>query len=289
MVKKYADLFLDARRALLKQEGQFAANVARELVCAASGKTAEQVIADREIYASEEVCELTESFVQRRLRGEPMPYILGQWDFYGMTLTVTPDVLIPRDDTVVVTELAIKKAMYLEQNPRILDLCTGSGCIGLAIARRVKDARVTLGDVSAAALRVARRNVSQLKLTGRVNCVAMDALKPAQEFLGTYDLIVSNPPYVTTQEMETLDPSVRDFEPHLALDGGADGLDFYRAIIKNYSSALAPRGYLCFEFGMGQENAVCSLLMRGGYEILELKKDTAETTRAVLAQKREEN
>lgn len=289
MVKKYADLFLDARRALLKQEGQFAANVARELVCAASGKTAEQVIADREIYASEEVCELTESFVQRRLRGEPMPYILGQWDFYGMTLTVTPDVLIPRDDTVVVTELAIKKAMYLEQNPRILDLCTGSGCIGLAIARRVKDARVTLGDVSAAALRVARRNVSQLKLTGRVNCVAMDALKPAQEFLGTYDLIVSNPPYVTTQEMETLAPSVRDFEPHLALDGGADGLDFYRAIIKNYSSALAPRGYLCFEFGMGQENAVCSLLMRGGYEILELKKDTAEITRAVLAQKREEN
>ena len=289
MVKKYADLFLDARRALLKQEGKFAANVARELVCAASGKTAEQVIADREIYASEEVCELTESFVQRRLRGEPMPYILGQWDFYGMTLTVTPDVLIPRDDTVVVTELAIKKAMYLEQNPRILDLCTGSGCIGLAIARRVKDARVTLGDVSAAALRVARRNVSQLKLTGRVNGVAMDALKPAQEFLGTYDLIVSNPPYVTTQEMETLDPSVRDFEPHLALDGGADGLDFYRAIIKNYSSALAPRGYLCFEFGMGQENAVCSLLMRGGYEILELKKDTAEITRAVLAQKREEN
>lgn len=289
MVKKYADLFLDARRALLKQEGKFAANVARELVCAASGKTAEQVIADREIYASEEVCELTESFVQRRLRGEPMPYILGQWDFYGMTLTVTPDVLIPRDDTVVVTELAIKKAMYLEQNPRILDLCTGSGCIGLAIARRVKDARVTLGDVSAAALRVARRNVSQLKLTGRVNCVAMDALKPAQEFLGTYDLIVSNPPYVTTQEMETLDPSVWDFEPHLALDGGADGLDFYRAIIKNYSSALAPRGYLCFEFGMGQENAVCSLLMRGGYEILELKKDTAEITRAVLAQKREEN
>ena len=276
MVKKYADLFLDARRALLKQEGQFAANVARELVCAASGKTAEQIIADREIYASVEVCELTESFVQRRLRGEPMPYILGQWDFYGMTLIVTPDVLIPRDDTVVVTELAIKKAMYLEQNPRILDLCTGSGCIGLAVARRVKDARVTLGDISPAALRVARRNISQLKLTGRVNCVAMDARKPAQEFLGTYDLIVSNPPYVTTKQMQELDPSVRDFEPHLALDGGEDGLDFYRAIINQYSSALAPRGYLCFEFGMGQENAVCSLLRKGGYEILELKKDTAD-------------
>ena len=285
MVKKYADLFLDARRALIEQEGSFAANVARELLCAASGKTAEQIIADREMYASQEVCELTESFVQRRLKGEPMPYILGQWDFYGMTLIVTPDVLIPRDDTVAVTELAVKKAMYLEQNPRILDLCTGSGCIGLGIARRVKDARVTLGDVSQAALRVARRNISQQKLAGRVSCVALDVRMPAPEFLGTYDLIVANPPYVTSAEMKTLDPSVRDFEPHLALDGGEDGLDYYRAIIKNYTAVLAPGGYLCFEFGMGQENAVCSMLENGGFEILELKKDTADITRAVLARK----
>ena len=287
MVKKYADLFLDARRALIEQEGSFAANVARELLCAASGKTAEQIIADREMYASQEVCELTESFVQRRLKGEPMPYILGQWDFYGMTLIVTPDVLIPRDDTVAVTELAVKKAMYLEQNPRILDLCTGSGCIGLGIARRVKDARVTLGDVSQAALRVARRNISQQKLAGRVSCVALDVRMPAPEFLGTYDLIVASPPYVTSAEMKTLDPSVRDFEPHLALDGGEDGLDYYRAIIKNYTAVLAPGGYLCFEFGMGQENAVCSMLENGGFEILELKKDTADITRAVLARKRE--
>lgn len=171
MVKKYAELYLDARRALLPVEGQFAANVARELLCAASGKTVEQIISDRELYASEEICELTESFVRRRVRGEPMPYILGEWVFYGMTLTVTPDVLIPRDDTVVVTELAIKKALFLEQNPRILDLWHRFGCIGLAIARRVKDARVTLGDVSQAALRVARQNVAQQKLTGRVKCL----------------------------------------------------------------------------------------------------------------------
>ncbi len=288
MVKKYADLYLDARKALLPKEGQFASNVARELICAASGKTAEQMIADRELYASEEICELAESFVKRYLKGEPMPYILGQWDFYDMTLTVTPDVLIPRDDTNVVTELAIKKALFLEQNPRILDLCTGSGCIGLAIARRVKDARVTLGDVSQAALRVARRNAQDLKLAARVKCLPIDVKKPAQEFLGTFDLIVANPPYVTSAEMKTLDPSVRDFEPHLALDGGEDGLDFYRAIIDNFSSALCPGGYLCLEFGMGQENAVCDLLLRGGYEIIETRKDTADITRAVLAQKRED-
>ena len=289
MVKKYADLDLDARKALLPKEVQFASNIARELICAASGKTAEQMIADRELYASEEVCELAESFVKRYVKGEPMPYILGQWDFYDMTLTVTPDVLIPRDDTTVVTELAIKKALFLEQNPRILDLCTGSGCIGLAIAKRVKDARVTLGDISQAALRVARRNAQDLKLAARVKCLPIDVKKPAQDFLGVFDLIVANPPYVTSAEMKTLDPSVRDFEPHLALDGGEDGLDFYRAIIENFTPALRANGYLCFEFGMGQENAVCMLLERGGYEILELRKDTADITRAVLARKREED
>lgn len=288
MVKKYAELYLDARRALLPKEGQFASNIARELVCAASGKTAEQMISDRDLYASEEVCELAESFVQRYVKGEPMPYILGQWNFYDMTLTVNRDVLIPRDDTMVVTELAVKKALFLEQNPRILDLCTGSGCIGLAIAKRVKDAKVTLGDISQAALRVARKNVQDQKLATRVKCLPIDALKPAQDFLGTFDLIVSNPPYITTAEMERLDPSVRDFEPHLALHGGEDGLDFYRAIIQNYTSALKPGGWLCFEFGMGQENAVCELLQQAGYEITELRKDTAEITRAVLARKREE-
>ena len=289
MVKKYADLYLDARRALLEKEGQFASNIARELVCAASGKTAEQMIADRELYASEEVCQLTADFVRRYAAGEPMPYILGEWDFYDMTLTVTPDVLIPRDDTTVVTELAIKKALFLNQNPRILDLCTGSGCIGLAIAKRVKDARVTLGDVSQGALRVARRNIMEQKLATRVKCLPIDVLKPAQEFLGTFDLIVSNPPYIPTETWKTLDPSVRDYEPRLALDGGADGLDFYRAILENFTPALQPGGWICFEFGIGQENDVCSLLRRHGYEITELRKDSAEITRAVLARKREES
>ena len=289
MVKKYADLYLDARRALLEKEGQFASNIARELVCAASGKTAEQLIADRELYASEEVCQLTADFVRRYAAGEPMPYILGEWDFYDMTLTVTPDVLIPRDDTTVVTELAIKKALFLNQNPRILDLCTGSGCIGLAIAKRVKDARVTLGDVSQGALRVARRNIMDQKLATRVKCLPIDVLKPAQDFLGTFDLIVSNPPYIPTETWKTLDPSVRDYEPRLALDGGDDGLDFYRAILENFTPALQPGGWICFEFGIGQENDVCSLLRRHGYEITELRKDSAEITRAVLARKREES
>ena len=288
MVKKYAELYLDARRALLPTEGQFASNVARELICAASGKTAEQLISDRDLYASEEICELAQSFVRRRVAGEPMPYILGEWDFYGMTLTVTPDVLIPRDDTMAVTELAIKKALFLEQNPRILDLCTGSGCIGLAIARRVKDARVTLGDVSPAALRVARQNVGSQRLSGRVKCLTIDVRQPAAPFLGTFDLIVSNPPYVTTAEMETLDPSVRDYEPHLALWGGDDGLDFYRSIGEHYTKALKKGGYLCLEFGMGQGDDVCRILTDHGYTILERTRDYNDRERALIAQRKDD-
>ncbi len=289
MVKKYAELYLEARRALLETEGPAASNVARELLCAACGMTAEQLIVDLEQYASEDVCELVASYVERYLQQEPLAYILGQWDFYDMTLEITPDVLIPRDDTMVVTELAVKKTMFLQQNPRILDLCTGSGCIGLAIAKRVKDARVTLADISAEALRVARRNAQLQHLTNRVSCISLDAKKPALDFIGQFDLIVSNPPYITTAEMAELEPSVRDYEPHLALEGGEDGLEFYRAIIENYSSALRPGGFFCFEFGKGQENAVCELLTEANFEILELRRDTAEIIRAVLAQKREDD
>ncbi len=285
MVKKYADLYLDARKALLPKEGGNAANIARELLCAASGKTAEAIIADRDLYASEEIDEKMQDYVRRALADEPLPYILGEWDFYGMTLSVTRDVLIPRDDTLAVTELAIKRALFLQQDPRILDLCTGSGCIGLAIAKRVKDARVTLGDISQGALRVAKRNIQEQRLQGRVSCLAIDVKKPASGFLGKFDLIVANPPYVTSAEMERLPDSVRNYEPHLALDGGTDGLDYYRAIVENFTPALQDGGYLCFEFGMGQENAVAQILYRHGYEIIEFKKDTGDITRAVLARK----
>ena len=284
MVKTYADLYLDARKALLPLEGMYAGNIARELVCAASGKTQEALIADRSLYASEEICARAEDYVRRHLEGEPTAYILGQWDFFDMKLTVTPDVLIPRDDTMAVTELAVKKALFLPNNPRILDLCTGSGCIGLAVARRVKDAKVTLSDVSAAALRVAKKNVADLHLGGRVSCVVADVTKPAASFLGKFDLITANPPYITTAEMEKLDHSVRDYEPHLALHGGKDGLDFYRAIARNFTHALRPGGFLALEFGMGQADAVCSILSSWGYQVLELRQDNSGILRAVLAQ-----
>ena len=284
MVKKISDLYLDARKAFMETEdNQTASLLARNLLCHITGMSQEQILAQREAAVSEEVCRGMESAVRRILQGEPIAYVLGEWDFYGMRLKVTSDVLIPRDDTCAVTALAINKALFLGQDPRILDLCTGSGCIGLAVAQRVKDSRVTLADISKDALAVAKANIGSLKLTGRVSCVQANAMEKPAAFLGKFDMIVSNPPYITAKEMEQLPVSVKDYEPHLALFGGNDGLDFYRAITENYREALKPGGYLCFEFGMGQGDDVCEILRNNGYTVLERVKDYNERERAVLA------
>ena len=285
MVKTYGELYQDTRRALLETENaQDAGVLARMLICHVSGKSHAQFLADRDLYARETIVEGVEKGLKRLLAGEPIAYILGQWEFYGLPMIVSPKVLIPRDDTCAVAELAIRQALFLDKDPRILDLCCGSGCIGLAVASRVKDAKVTLADVSMDALAVAKENTALNKLTGRVRCVQADALKPAFPFLGKFDLIVSNPPYITAGEMLELPVSVKDYEPHLALCGGEDGLDFYRSIAKNFAPALKPGGYLCFEFGMGQGDDVCRILETNGYTILERTRDYNSRERAVLAQ-----
>lgn len=285
MVKKYGDLYLDTRRALLDTEdAEIAGMMARQLLCHASGQSQEFILAQREQYAPEEVVRGVNSGLKRLLRGEPLAYVLGEWEFYGLNLQVNPDVLIPRDDTCAVASLAIQKGLFLNQDPRILDLCCGSGCIGLAVASRVRDARVTMADLSMEALAVAKKNCASNKLSGRVRCVQANALEPAPQFLGKFDMIVSNPPYITGEEMKQLPDSVRDYEPRMALYGGEDGLDFYRAIADNYTSALKPGGYLCLEFGMGQGDDVCAILEDHGYTILERTRDYNDRERAVLAQ-----
>ena len=285
MVKKLSQLYLDARKSLLETEdAQSASFLARNLLCHVTGKDQSELLRDGEMYVGDDVCNAMDQSVSRIRSGEPLAYILGQWEFYGLKLYVDDHVLIPRDDTCAVTALAIQKALFLDKAPRILDLCTGSGCIGLAIASRVKDARVTLADISKEALTVAKKNTVLNHMTGRVSCVQSDALGKPAAFLGKFDMIVSNPPYITTQEMTELPESVRNFEPHLALHGGTDGLDFYRSIVENYTDALKPGGFICFEFGMGQGDGVCQILEENGYTILERSRDYNDRERAVIAQ-----
>ena len=285
MVKKYSDLYLDTRKALMAVEDQqTAGHMARNLVAHFTGKTQEAVLRDWDQYAGDEVVQQVDAAVQRLLTGEPLAYVLGEWEFYGLKLFVNENVLIPRDDTVAVASLAINQAIFLPENPRVLDLCTGSGCIGLAVASRVKDARVVLADISREALAVAKKNMLHHKLSGRVSCIQADAMKDAPHVLGKFDMIVSNPPYITGAEMKELDSSVADFEPHLALYGGEDGLDFYRSIAEHYSQALKPGGYLCLEYDPSQGDDICAILENHGYTILERSRDYNDRERAVLAQ-----
>ena len=285
MVKKYSELYRQARKALLDIEPAHQAGVtARELLSFVSGKTAAELLADGEKYADGRVVQALEDAVNRMVRGEPLAYILGEWEFYGLKLHVTPDVLIPRDDTCAVAEIAIRQALFLDSNPRILDLCTGSGCIGLAIASRVKDAKVTLADLSREALAVAKKNVALHHMGGRVSCVQADAMAEPSSFLGMFDMIVSNPPYIDENDMASLEVSVKDYEPHMALYGGRDGLDFYRAITENYRHILKPGGYLCYEFGEEQGDDVCNILAANGFTVRQRVKDFCGTERAVIAQ-----
>lgn len=289
MVITYGQLYRKLREVLEPSEGANASFTARELLAYAADVTPAGLLAMQNTYVSDAVLEQALALTKRALKEEPLAYLIGKWDFCGLTLTVTKDVLIPRDDTMAVVELALEYCQSLSHPPRILDLCTGSGCIGLALASRVPGARVTLADLSPAALKVAKKNVTDLHLSARVTCLSVNALAPADAFLGQFDLIVSNPPYITKEEMAALPPSVKEYEPSMALDGGGDGLDFYRAIPVHFSSALKPGGCLCMEFGMGQEEAVCQLLRQSNYVVSQLRNDSGGIIRAVMAMKKERN
>ena len=219
--------------------------------------------------------------MERRLAGEPVAYLIGEWEFYGLTLDVTPDVLIPRMDTEVLAERAILLARAAGEGARVLDLCAGSGCVGLAVAANVPTCRVVLADVSEAALKICKGNVRRNELNARVTCVQADALQKPDAALWDFDVIACNPPYIPTGDLAGLDVSVRDYEPRSALDGGADGLDFYRAIAAQWGSALRLGGSLLFEVGINQAMDVAALLERSGFEDIQSTQDTQGIPRVV--------
>ena len=281
MATTYNDLYLDTRRRF-KAAGMFdPTRAARELICAASGKTSAEFVRDSRLYIPPEVEREVNDLAARHLAGEPVAYLIGEWEFYGLPLDISRAVLIPRPDTEVLAARAIEAAQECEE-PRVLDLCAGSGCIGLAVAKHVLNARVTLGELDEEAIKICRQNIRRNDLSGRVSVVRVDAREKPSRQLGEFDVIVSNPPYIPTADIATLDTSVRDHEPHLALDGGADGLDFYRAICEKWRDALRPRGKLLFEVGIGQADAVLRLMRTSGFGDVEIVKDLNDIPRVVF-------
>lgn len=252
----------------------------------------------------------------RRAAGEPLQYLTGRQEFYGLDLRVTTDTLIPRPETERLVEAvlgavagtaagnaagnaagaAIGTAVGAAAGPlprgglRILDVGTGSGAIALALAAHLPSARVTACDISAAALEVARENAGRLRLSERVDFVLSDLLAaPELRGPGGFDIVVSNPPYVATAEAATLQPEVLRHEPHTALFAGTDGLDIYRRLLPQAHAALVPEGLLALEFGFGQSGWLRGLLETAGGGLwgdLCFLEDYAGIPRVALARRR---
>ena len=281
MATTYNNLFLDTRAALRKAGIEGAQLEARELVCFACGKSREQLYRDMSLYVSGDTERQVKELVERRLAGEPVAYIVGEWEFYGIPLTVTSDVLIPRDDTEILAERAIQKAKQVGDGARVLDLCAGSGCVGISVASQVPGCRVVLGELSEGALRVCKQNVRRNELNARVTCISVDAMTPPVPALWDFDVIACNPPYIPSGDIAGLDSSVKDFEPLMALDGGEDGLDYYRFIAAEWKNALRLGGSLIFEVGIGQAAQVEEILAQNGYENIQTVADTQGIWRVV--------
>ena len=281
MAITYNDLYLDIRRQLRAAGSGDPTLEARELVAFACGKTREELLRDGRLYVTPEVEERVRSLVRRHLEGEPTAYLIGEWEFYGLPLDISRDVLVPRPDTEVLAELAIR-FVRTQGDCRVLDLCAGSGCVGLAVASRCPGSRVVLGELSEGALRVCRQNVRRNGLSGRVVPMQADAREKPDKSLGEFQCIVSNPPYIPHGDIDGLDSSVKDYEPHLALDGGDDGLDFYRTISEKWKTALAPGGRLYFEVGIGQADSVLRIMRTQGFGDIQVVKDLHGIPRVVF-------
>lgn len=220
-------------------------------------------------------------WVQRRGRREPLQHILGTANFLGLELEVTPDVLIPRPETELLAERAAK-FLREREHPTVLDLGTGSGCLPIYLTHAVPDATALALDVSPAALAVARRNATTHGVDTRITFRESDGFA-AVEREARFDLIVSNPPYIPAAEIATLQPEVRDFDPRLALDGGEDGLSFYRMLSEGAARFLKTDGKLMAEFGDGQADAVRRLFEARDWTVEEVVSDYRPTPRFLIA------
>ena len=256
---------------------------ARLLMAHALGIDRAELIANGERALTLEQTKSIDALAERRLKHEPVARIFGRKEFWTLSLQISPAVLVPRPETETVIEAAldalVRDARQMERL-HILDIGTGSGALLLALLSELPNATGTGTDISTAALEVARGNAERSDFATRCTFVACDI---AAGVRGPFDLIVSNPPYVAHGEIASLAPEVRDYDPALALDGGADGLNGYRAIAAQARGLLAPGGMLIVELGMGQEEAVRALFTKAGLFVAAARHDLAGIPRALSA------
>ena len=227
--------------------------------------------------------------VERAGKHEPVAYLVGKTEFYSMELNVAPDCMIPRPETELLVQRAIEFLRTREGIQHVCDLCTGSGCIAVGIAKNFPNARIIATDICDAALSVAAANIEKYQLKDRIELLAGDLFEPVipQLDVGRFDLIVSNPPYVSSDEYEKLEKNVKDYEPKLALYAGVDGLDIYRRIIEKADDYLKPDAALMLEIGYAQGPAIKELLEQADvFTEIKVEKDFHDNDRVVTALKK---
>lgn len=222
-----------------------------------------------------------ENCIKELIKGKPLQYITNNQEFMGLNFYVDENVLIPQPDTEILVEKAIEIAETTQKN-KILDMCTGSGCIAISLAKKINNTQITAVDISNSALNVANKNVINNNVENKIIFINSDMFNNIEE---KFDIIVSNPPYIETETINKLEIEVQN-EPHLALDGGIDGLKFYKIIANNAFKYLNENGYLLLEIGYNQQNSVTQLLQDiGKYKNIETIKDLGGNYRVVIARK----
>jgi release factor glutamine methyltransferase len=246
------------------------------------GKSRSWLLAHPGDAVSESNCARYSELLERRYRGEPIQYIVGETEFYGLPFRVTPDVLIPRPETEHVVEKAVALARALPR-PRIVDVGTGSGAIAVSLAHHLPDAQITAIDLSPNALVIAKQNAERNGVGERIRFLKGNLLAPVAD--ERFDILVSNPPYVAESERDSLSVEVRDYEPEMALFAGEDGLNVHRCLIPAARDALVPGGPIVLEIGCGQAESVGALLEAAGFESIEFTPDLQGIPRVASARR----
>lgn len=257
---------------------------ARLLLGHAAGIGLSTLIGWPERAVAADAAEIYRGFITRRLKHEPVSRILGHREFWSLDFTVTAATLDPRPDTETLVEAVLAQLPDRQAPRRLADFGTGTGCILLALLTELPQSYGVGIDRSAEAARVAAGNAVSLGLAGRTGFVIGDW---AESVAGGFDVVVSNPPYIPSAQIERLDAEVADYDPLTALDGGADGLDAYRHLAPEFARMLKPGGLAAFEIGQGQDRDVAALCQAAGLQVIEIRSDLAGIGRAVIARKQD--
>lgn len=286
---EYATLFKEGEEKLHSvniAEASLDARLLLEYVCKTDHNT---LLSHGDMEVDEDKVSAYREMIARRMERIPVAYIIGSCEFMGVDFKVTGDVLIPNQDTETLAEEALR---YIHDGMNVLDLCTGSGCIALSILNYTNDTKAVGTDLSDKALLIAAENAQRLGFSDRFKAVKADIFPDENELKNTlkaldmaeggkFDIIVSNPPYIPTSVIDTLEPEVKTYEPYMALDGSEDGLVFYKRIIPGAKEFLYTSGYLLLEIGYDQGEAVSKFMEQNGYKDVQVIKDLGGNDRVV--------